>query len=103
MHRYLKTRVGLVVACGALAGASSAAALTIVGTAGDDQIVGSTGNDVIHTRDGEADNVTCGPGRDRALLDNQDVITDATAANANGSCEVVVRADPNGQPEPNAG
>ena len=38
--------------------------------------------------------ITCGPGKDTALLDNVDVITDATAENPNGSCEKVVRKDP---------
>ena len=33
-------------------------------------------------------------GKDTALLDNVDVITDATAENPNGSCEKVVRKDP---------
>ena len=32
------------------------------------------------TRDGEVDRITCGDGNDRALLDDVDVITDATAA-----------------------
>ena len=59
-----------------------------------DTVHGGDGNDTIHTRDGEADNIDCGPGRDRALLDQQDVIVDATPGNPNGSCEVVVRADP---------
>ncbi len=67
---------------------------------GVDTVDGGPGNDVIHTRDGEADNVTCGDGRDRAKLDNVDVITDATPENPNGSCEKVERADPTGEPEP---
>jgi Ca2+-binding RTX toxin-like protein len=64
-----------------------------------DTVHGGDGDDTIHTRDGEADNIDCGPGRDRALLDQQDVIVDATTDNPNGSCEVVVRADP--QPRDN--
>jgi Ca2+-binding RTX toxin-like protein len=59
-----------------------------------DTVHGGAGNDRIHTRDGEADRIDCGDGRDRALLDQQDVIIDATPTNANGSCEVVTRADP---------
>jgi hypothetical protein len=51
---------------------------------------------VFRTRDGEVDRVTCGPGNDRALLDNVDVITDATASNPNGSCEIVQRRQPHG-------
>jgi Ca2+-binding RTX toxin-like protein len=59
-----------------------------------DTLDGGNGNDTFHTRDGEADRITCGEGKDTALLDNVDVITDATAANPNGSCEKVVRKDP---------
>ena len=59
-----------------------------------DTLDGGNGNDTFHTRDGEVDRITCGPGNDRALLDNVDVITDATAENPNGSCETVVRKDP---------
>jgi Ca2+-binding RTX toxin-like protein len=59
-----------------------------------DTLDGGNGNDRFHTRDGEVDRITCGPGRDVALLDNVDVITDATAENPNGSCEKVVRKDP---------
>lgn len=59
-----------------------------------DSLTGGEGNDVIHARDGEADHIDCGPGNDRALLDQQDVIVDATQANPNGSCETVVRKDP---------
>jgi hypothetical protein len=55
---------------------------------------GGPGNDTFHTRDGEVDRITCGDGFDTALLDNVDVITDATAANPNGSCEKVVRKAP---------
>jgi hypothetical protein len=59
-----------------------------------DTVYGDAGNDTIHTRDGEADVVFCGPGVDTALLDFKDVIGDATPANPNGSCEVVQRAAP---------
>jgi Ca2+-binding RTX toxin-like protein len=65
-------------------------------TAGD-ALVGGNGNDVFRTRDGEVDLIACGPGTDRALLDGVDVITDATAANANGSCEQVRRKAPRGR------
>src|SRR5207244_7257425 len=64
-----------------------------VDTTGD-TLDGGAGDDVIHTRDGEVDTVTCGPGDDRAILDDVDVIADATAANPDGSCEVVKRAAP---------
>ena len=59
-----------------------------------DTLDGGAGNDRFRTRDGEVDRITCGPGNDRALLDQVDVITDATAANPNGSCEQVVRKAP---------
>ena len=44
-----------------------------------DTLDGGNGNDLFRTRDGEVDRITCGAGDDRALLDNVDVITDATA------------------------
>jgi Ca2+-binding RTX toxin-like protein len=59
-----------------------------------DTLDGGPGNDTFHTRDGEVDRVTCGDGNDTALLDNVDVITDATAENPKGSCETVVRHAP---------
>jgi Ca2+-binding RTX toxin-like protein len=59
-----------------------------------DTLDGGNGDDTFHTRDGEADKVTCGPGNDTALLDHVDVITDATAENPNGSCEKVIRKAP---------
>jgi Ca2+-binding RTX toxin-like protein len=59
-----------------------------------DTLDGANGNDVFHTRDGEVDRVTCGADNDRAYLDQVDVITDATAENPKGSCEVVRRKAP---------
>src|SRR6185503_15124158 len=59
-----------------------------------DTLIGGAGNDRFHTRDGEVDRITCGDGNDVALLDNVDVITDATADDPNGSCEKVQRKDP---------
>ena len=59
-----------------------------------DTLHGGPGDDRFHTRDGEADRIDCGEGRDVAFLDEEDVIVDATPANPNGSCEVVVRAEP---------
>ena len=64
------------------------------GDVAGDTLDGGNGDDVFRTRDGEADRVTCGPGNDRALLDNVDVITDATPENLNGSCEFVQRKAP---------
>jgi hypothetical protein len=59
-----------------------------------DALDGGPGNDTFRTRDGEVDKITCGEGNDLALLDTVDAITDATAANPNGSCEKVVRKAP---------
>jgi hypothetical protein len=59
-----------------------------------DALDGGPGDDTFHTRDGEVDRITCGDGNDTALLDTVDVITDATPANPNGSCEKVVRKEP---------
>lgn len=59
-----------------------------------DTLDGGNDDDVFHARDGEVDRITCGPGNDTALLDTVDVITDATAENPNGSCEIVTRAAP---------
>lgn len=60
-----------------------------------DTLDGGNGNDRFRTRDGEVDRITCGAGdRDRAILDQVDVITDATAENPNGSCERVDRRAP---------
>ena len=64
-----------------------------VDTAGD-TLDGGPGNDTFRTRDGEVDKITCGDGNDLALLDTVDAITDATAANPNGSCEKVIRKAP---------
>ena len=59
-----------------------------------DTLDGGNGDDTFRTRDGEVDRITCGAGNDTALLDRVDVITDASAANPNGSCERVVRKPP---------
>jgi Ca2+-binding RTX toxin-like protein len=59
-----------------------------------DKLNGGAGDDVLRTRDGEADQIICGDGRDLALLDRADVIGDATAENKNGSCEKVKRMAP---------
>jgi hypothetical protein len=61
-----------------------------------DTLDGGAGADTFHTRDGEVDRITCGDGNDRAILDTVDVITDATPANPNGSCERVIRQAPRG-------
>ena len=58
-----------------------------------DRLDGGNGDDRFHTRDGEADLITCGEGKDRADLDLVDVITDATPENPNGSCETVNRRE----------
>lgn len=59
-----------------------------------DTLDGGEGNDRFLTRDGEVDRITCGEGRDRAFLDEIDVITDATVEDPNGSCEKVRRGAP---------
>ena len=58
-----------------------------------DTLHGGAGDDRFHTRDGEVDKIDCGDGNDKAILDNVDVIVDATATNPNGSCERVQRLD----------
>jgi uncharacterized delta-60 repeat protein len=45
---------------------------TIDGRAGEDRLFGGDGDDSIDARDGEPDQVTCGAGRDAALLDLTD-------------------------------
>lgn len=49
---------------------------------GEDWITGGAGKDVISSRDGAADRVNCGAGRDRALADFRDKVT---------GCEIVQR------------
>ncbi len=56
-----------------------------------DTLHGGNGNDTFHTRDGEQDNIDCGDGVDTVIADFKDVIVDATATNAKGSCENVIR------------
>jgi hemolysin type calcium-binding protein/calcineurin-like phosphoesterase family protein len=63
----------------------------LYGGTGADRVRAGSGNDRVHLRGGGRDRVSCGPGRDRAVLDRRDRITDATAAEPNGSCEVVRR------------
>ncbi len=57
-----------------------------------DSLTGGNGRDTFRIRDGEADLINCGNGRDRVFADQLDVIVDATPGNANGSCERVVRS-----------
>jgi Ca2+-binding RTX toxin-like protein len=70
-----------------------ALALADVPLAGADRVSGGAGNDTIRVRDGEPDEVSCGEGVDRAVLDRVDVIVDAVV-DGNGSCEIVDRQDP---------
>ena len=65
-----------------------------------DELTGGNGNDTFRVRDGEADKISCGDGNDTVHADQYDVIVDATPANANGSCERVVR---NSTPDADAG
>jgi hemolysin type calcium-binding protein len=53
------------------------------GGLGIDHIYGGPGSDVIFARDGEADSIDCGSGRDVAFVDQSDVVR---------GCEVVSRA-----------
>src|SRR5918994_1009901 len=46
------------------------------GGAGDDRLSGGSGNDRIRARDGEAELVNCGAGRDVAFVDADDEVTD---------------------------
>jgi hypothetical protein len=48
---------------------------TLVGGKGRDVLFGRGGNDVLSVRDGEADHVSCGNGRDRVVADRRDVIS----------------------------
>jgi len=81
---------------------------TVAGGPGQDTIYGDAtashctyysckipyGNDVIDARDGEADNVDCGIGQDKAIVDAVDVVT---------NCETVEGAGSNGGPAGPAG
>ena len=66
--------------------------VTALGDQEGDTLDGGNGNDRFNVRDGEADRIACGEGRDKVRADQFDVIVDATAENANGSCEVVKRS-----------
>jgi Ca2+-binding RTX toxin-like protein len=46
---------------------------TITGGAGRDTISGGSGNDTIQARDGEADTIDCGSGKDTAVVDAIDI------------------------------
>lgn len=46
------------------------------GGPGSDRLFGSGGDDSVYARDGQADVVDCGPGRDRAVVDRADVSSD---------------------------
>jgi hypothetical protein len=54
----------------------------LFGDAGTDRFVGRAGNDVLDSRDGRAESVDCGPGRDRVRADRSDRVR---------ACEVVRR------------
>jgi len=55
----------------------------LFGGSGEDVLLGGPGNDFLATRDGEADRVDCGPGRDYAEADSADRVS--------SDCEVVRR------------
>ena len=74
-------------------GAGQGSTSPSIGDPVGDSLDGGNGDDTFRTRDGEVDKITCGPGNDKAILDNYDVITDAGPGNPNGSCERVERRD----------
>jgi hypothetical protein len=57
----------------------------LIGGPGADVLLGGPGSDTIYAADGERDVVDCGPGRDRAIVDAVDKVT---------NCEVVVIVTP---------
>jgi RTX calcium-binding nonapeptide repeat (4 copies)/Calcineurin-like phosphoesterase len=63
----------------------------LIGGPGRDIARGGLGNDRILLSDGVRDRVSCGRGRDRAVLDSLDRIVDARPTAPNGSCEQVTR------------
>jgi Ca2+-binding RTX toxin-like protein len=81
---------------------------TVTGGPGQDTIYGDAtasrctyysckiayGNDVINARDGEVDNIDCGIGEDKAIVDAIDVVT---------NCETVEGGGSNGGPAPGGG
>ena len=58
---------------------------TVDGSGGADVLVTGAGNDVVQARDGERDDVTCGPGRDVVQADAVDAVSP--------ECETVQRPD----------
>jgi Tol biopolymer transport system component len=48
---------------------------TISGRGGNDDLYGGPGNDALLARDGRADHLDCGPGRDRAVADRLDRVS----------------------------
>jgi hypothetical protein len=61
---------------------------TLNGLGGSDTLLGGIGADTIQARDGVADNVSCGPGADRAIVDPADSVA--------ADCETVEYADSDG-------
>jgi Ca2+-binding RTX toxin-like protein len=58
------------------------------GDLGYDTLDGSTGDDVIYARDGEPDDIRCGPGTDTAYVDDSDY-PDLLLPENGGDCETV--------------
>jgi Ca2+-binding RTX toxin-like protein len=58
-----------------------------------DNLTGGEGDDRFRVRDGEVDQISCGPGNDTAWVDTVDQI-DGLPAGQNGSCETVHRTAP---------
>lgn len=65
----------------------------LIGSTGVDRLFGETGNDDMRAKDAETDTVDCGPGADKALLDDIDL-----AQNCDDSTITVVDKDGDGAP-----
>jgi Ca2+-binding RTX toxin-like protein len=57
----------------------------LTGGAGADLLLGGPGSDTIYAADGERDIVDCGPGRDRAVVDSVDKVTNCEVVQIGGS------------------
>ncbi len=64
-----------------------ARAQTDVSQPGADTVSGGDGDDHIYVRDGEADQVSCGDGRDVVIADSTDVISQELRAGADRRAE----------------
>ncbi len=67
---------------------------TVYGGDGRDVLMGARGDDHLFARDGERDQISCGPGRDTVVVDKRDVVA--------ADCESVHRATATGDGSPHA-